>query len=95
MTFSDATCCLFLILIGALIVAALIRSRKKKAASQEEIPVVEKDPEEYLLLGKQNLELGNRQAAVKNFIHVYRHGWPNLREQAIRALEEIGEVETF
>lgn len=95
MSFLDTCCCLTSILIGIVFVVFLNRSRKKKAAAQEGQSDEKKSPEEFLLLGRQNLQLGSRQLAVKDFLQAYRHGRPDLREKAIRALEEMGEVETF
>ena len=95
MSLFDLDCCFFWILFFILLAVAFIRSRKKKAVAQEETPVVRKSPEEHLLLGKQNIQLGNRQAVVKDFLQVYRHGRAVLREQAVRALEGMDEVETF
>jgi hypothetical protein len=90
----STACCIYLILF-ALLVFFFVRSRRRKATEVKSSAPLEKNPQEYLLSGKRNLQKGNRQDAVKDFVYVYRHGRPNLRQQAVEALEEMGEVEIF
>lgn len=95
MNIAELMCCMFWILALITVVVIFRRSRKKVATKQEVQPAERMSPQNYLLLGRESLQRGNHLAARKAFLHVYRHGRPDLREQAARALEEMGEVETF
>lgn len=95
MNIAELMCCTFWFLALITVVVVYRRSRKKVAAGQEVEPAERLSPQQYLLLGRESLQRGNWLAARKAFLHVYRYGRPNLRDQAVQALEEMGEVEIF
>jgi hypothetical protein len=45
--------------------------------------------------GERLLSQGKREEAVAAYLQAYREGSPAVREQALTALEELGEVEKF
>jgi hypothetical protein len=45
--------------------------------------------------GKVLLSQGNKDEAVAFFMHAFREGPPNVRQEAIRILEELGEMKTL
>ena len=53
------------------------------------------DPQMALAQGRQLLVQGRRAEGVDLLIHALREGSPDVSQEASRALEESGEIETF
>jgi hypothetical protein len=89
---STTFCCGSLIVIG--VVFFLVRRRgKEKEVGREDLPA--EDPWMFLEDGKRLLSQGMCEEAVAAYLQAYREGSPTVRDQALKALEELGEVDTF
>ena len=89
---STALCCGSLIVI--IVVFFIVPKRGKgKVVGMEDLPA--EDPGMFLEDGKQLLSQGKRQEAIDSYLRAYREGSPTVRDQALKALDELGEVDTF
>ena len=89
---STAFCCGSLMVIG--VVFFIVRGRREeKVVGLEDLPA--KEPWVFLEDGKHLLSQGMREEAIAAYLQAYREGSPTVRDQALKALEELGEVDTF
>ena len=56
---------------------------------------VSSDPQIALAEGKTLLSQGKRDEAVAHLMHAFREGSPEIRREASRVLEELGEMKAF
>jgi thioredoxin-like negative regulator of GroEL len=52
------------------------------------------DPQIALAEGKKLLSQGKRDEAVAHLMHTFSEGSPDVRQEASRVLEELGEMNT-
>jgi hypothetical protein len=90
-------CCIGFIVIIILVVVFVFRGRGKSAGERESEPqIVEASAAEAAYQKGERLILqGKREESVAAFLQAYREGSPPVKELALKALQELGEVETI
>ena len=89
--------CLGQLSIVILLVVSLLQWRGKGTKERVHEPTVARAKDSWALLneGKHLLSQGKREHAVAAYLQAYQEGSPTVRNLAINALDELGEVENF
>lgn len=90
-------CCPVQILMIILLVLFFFRKRPEDARGriQETTSAGERDSRALLDEGKELLSQRKREQAVGVFLQAYQEGSPTVRNLALKALDDLGEVEEF